>query len=650
MRMLGQPLALLNPRHKRPGVLNPPKAGGAPPAPDPFPAIDGQFYHFRQEDVTASGASTAHGLPLSLGLAGTLARIEFDGREYFDGSKGALHADLATPFPADAPITIWMLTSGHRNSGVFAYLGPPNFAPGSNNLNFRATGSLIVQRTTTLADIATWPLPAAAGPETVAYHRPAGANISSQNFKVRYNGTQVGAPSGAYTATASNGGAIVIGGRRDTSGGVVIGNTASTGTYWRDVVVYVGTPAKPDLSADEIAALEAYAAQRLGAAPAPPVSPLAPAVAVVSPGGYPGTTPTVSPTGEVTITNAATFLSGDLGVSHYLVRADNMIGRKLVAKRSTAAPNNNWGTPLLDQWQMAWTYDPNSDDWRKFDIVSHASNVVTASNTGYLDQDTVYVARRPVFTPARWEAAIARWIEHPLTSPTPSGGSDYVIGTLPANQYAPQMPLYGFKVGTGPTPFVVTAGIHSDEHVVGWASEAFFDWLLSDHADAVWLRSRLTIYAYPRLNPQAHHAGANRVEVASGENANRIFASTGFDSIPLSKTLRDAWAADLPATLGGHYDWHDSIQGVRRGFVYHRNSLAYANLISSIYKARTGIDIVIQASATTGSVSDYVNATFSPAFSITVEHEMSVADSIPQWREWGLDMGRALRQHFGALP
>lgn len=610
-----------------------------------FPAIDGTFYHFRQEDVTESGVSTADGLPMTLDLAGVLKRTQVGGVDYMDCAVGAVHGALATPFPADAPVTIWMLTSGERQPGIAFYLGGPIFNPGSNNLNFRATGGVIVQRTTSGSSVATWTPPAQSGPETIAYHRPAGASVSTQNFQFRVNGQDTGAAAGSFTATSASGAVVAIGGRRDPSGAMVFGNLAGLGVLWRDVVIYVGTADKPDLSQSEIEALEAYAALRT---PDVPVSPLPPAVTnALDQGGYRGTTATITASGEITIANAATAMSGDLGVTHYLVRADNMVGRQLVVSRSTGAPNNK-GT-AMGQWQMAWAVDPHGDDWRAFSSVAIEGSMVVARTATVLTQDTVYIARRPVFTPQRWDAAIARWIASPLTSPTASGGTDCIVGLLPANDLAPQMPLYGFRFGTGPTPFVVTINIHSDEHIAGFSAEAMIDWLLSGNADAAWLRDRLTIYVYPRVNPQAHQIGAQRVEITTGLNANRIIGDA-FDAIPLSKLLRDAWAADLPTKIGGHFDFHDAIQGNGQAFLYHIASLPFTALVNQVHSARTGRQVGVEEATYADMIATYIQARYSPDFSVTPEYETSTAANIPEWKAWGLDLGAALRLHYGALP
>lgn len=381
---------------------------------------------------------------------------------------------------------------------------------------------------------------------------------------------------------------------------------------------------------------------------APPV--LDPTVTIPDDGGNKlGTTASVTAAGEVTITNVRSFLNknNDFSVMHYMVRADNMLGKTLTVKRAAAAPNND--PTDLSVWQMAWAYDPHGE-WFAFDSVVNSSGTLVATKTEPLMQGTVYIARRPVFTNARWDAAIARWRASPLVRPTPSADASLVIGTLPSNAHAPAMALHGFKVGTGPKALVVTGGIHPDEHIAGYAYEAFMDWLLGNTAEAVWLRSNLTIYAYPKLNPQGRYAGASRVEVTTGEDANRIWTGGSFDGIPLSKTLRDAWTADLPATISGYLDFHDYGMNDGRGMVYHTDAGAFAQALNTVYSARTGIALTIEPSVATNSIGRHLIAAFGAAdVGVAIEHKLSRTVSTAEWQEWGRDVGRALKAHYEAL-
>lgn len=359
-----------------------------------------------------------------------------------------------------------------------------------------------------------------------------------------------------------------------------------------------------------------------------------------------GTTATVTNAGTVTITNVRSFLNKntDFNVMHYMVQVDNMMGKTLTVRRAAASPNND--PTDLNVWQMAWAYDPHGD-WFAFDSVVNSSGTIVATKTAPLTQPTVYIARRPAFTNTRWDAAIARWKASPLTAPTTSADANFVIGNLPSNTHAPAMALHGFKVGTGAKAVVVTGGIHPDEHIAGYSYEAFMDWLLGASAEAVWLRDNCTFYCYPKLNPQGRYAGASRVETTSGEDANRIFYGGSFDHIPLSKVLRDAWTADLPATISGYLDFHDYGMNDGRGMVYHTDAGAFAQRLNTVYQARTGVALIIEPSVATQSIGRYlIGAHSSPDLGVAIEHKLSKNVGVPEWQEWGRDIGRALKVHY----
>lgn len=382
-------------------------------------------------------------------------------------------------------------------------------------------------------------------------------------------------------------------------------------------------------------------AEKVWAKPSIPVGP--PTVANVQDGGYLGTTASVAMDGTVTITNAASAITGEHGVSHYFVRADNMEGKTLTVRRSAASPNDIGN--VMSAWQMAWTYDPEGE-WFPFDSVVNSSGTIVATKTAPLTQSSVYIARRPVFSSARWDQAIARWRANPLTSPTASGDAQFVVGTLPANQYAPAMSAYGFKFGAGPDAITVTGNIHVEEHIAAYAYEGFVDWLLGSDPKAVDLRSRCTFYCYPKLNPQARYAGASRQDVY-GNNANRIF-DAAYDSNPLSKLMRDAWAADLPATVVGALDFHDvPPKGATRGEMFWSGDPSPMNKVVAQYRARTGLEVIVNPVGTTvGTVTHYLRTVFGSLWTLTPEHGIVNSVNVPEWQAWGRDYGEALYEHY----
>lgn len=379
--------------------------------------------------------------------------------------------------------------------------------------------------------------------------------------------------------------------------------------------------------------------------------PPAPTVTIPVPGGNVlSTTASVTAAGEVTITNQDSVLSSDLGVTHYLVRADNMMGKTLVARRPNNDPTVTNGADLA-QWQMAWSYDVD-DGWSAFDSYANVSPHVVASNTAPLTQNTVYIARRPVFLNSRWDAAIARWRASPLTGPTASGNAQFVVGTLPVNTYAPSMPLHGFKFGTGPAAVVITGLIHTGEHIGAFAMEALVDWLLGADPDAAYLRSKCTFYVYPNINPQANYAGASRVELYTFASSNTIWLDSGHDDKPLSLILRNVWVADLPAVVDGNIDFHDGARTAGYAMTYDRVA-GSGNIVGALqaeYYTRTGILIDRNPGGTTsgvvGGVARYIRDKYQTTWMVTAEHWVAADHGVPQWQQWGRDFGRAMRDHY----
>lgn len=389
--------------------------------------------------------------------------------------------------------------------------------------------------------------------------------------------------------------------------------------------------------------------------------PVVPAASIPIDGGYRGATATVTPDGEVTITNVETPLSDStLYVFHYFVRIDNMLGKTLSVKRSTQKPDQHGGDLL--QWQMAYAYDPHNGPWLPFDNVSATTWTLTAANNTPCTQGTVYVARRPVFTSTRWDTAIERWRLNPHTSPTASGNAQFVVGTLPANQYAPAMDVYGFKFGAGPTAIVMTGNVHTGEHIGAFAMEAAVDWLLSDDPRAVNLRTKCTFYVYPKFNPQGRYAGAQRAEtelLGGDMNSNRIWwPEADFNHVPLSKVMRDAFRADLPAKVASSYDFHDTAintaqnlpHASARGYLFEYNSGKFTGSLRAEYRTRTGVDITSVPSGGGPTLGAYFRNAHNTDFGMAVEHQISSSVGVSEWQEWGRDVGRAMHNFYGDNP
>ena len=385
--------------------------------------------------------------------------------------------------------------------------------------------------------------------------------------------------------------------------------------------------------------------------PAAPAQP--PSVVIPTEQGFKlGSSATITPEGAIQITLTDTNLnSEDLGVNHWLVQANNIKDKMVTVSRTLGNPVKRGGD--ANHWQAAYAYDPHGDDWRKFDTNVGSNGKMVSAIATPAEQPTMYVSRRPVFTMERWRRAITRWRANPLTRPTASSDSFFVAGTLPANQFAPDLPVYAFAFGLGSKAIVLTGNVHVDEHIGAFAMEAFIDFVLSNDPHAVALRAECTFYCYPAMNPQARHAGASRVEVLTGRgtaqnpvNANRLF-STDYDHIPYSKVMRDIWTADIPSQIEANLDFHDAAVLTGRGMVYEQNSGSYAGFLATDYVTRTGVAIERNPSAGgPNTVGGWMMANKGAKWRCTLEHYISDEVSIPEWKQWGRDAAMALRNYL----
>ena len=225
------------------------------------------------------------------------------------------------------------------------------------------------------------------------------------------------------------------------------------------------------------------------------------------------------------------------------------------------------------------------------------------------------------------------------------------------------MPVYGFKIGTGPVAHVLTGNVHTGEHIGAYAMEACVDWLLSDDPRAAELRSKCTFYIYPKINPQARYAGSQRTELTTGNstNSNRIWwpEDATNNAIPLSKVMRDAWKIDLPAQIEGNFDFHDTAVNPVLGmtpqqggaYLFYRVAASeYVGRLRARYFTRAGIDISSEITAPSITVGAYFQNAHAATYSMAVEHQIGTAYGVPEWQEWGRDVGRAIYDHYGDSP
>ncbi|MFN7003746.1 MAG: hypothetical protein ACK4NW_09995, partial [Roseinatronobacter sp.] len=241
-------------------------------------------------------------------------------------------------------------------------------------------------------------------------------------------------------------------------------------------------------------------------------------------------------------------------------------------------------------------------------------------------------------TNGRWMRAIARWRRSDHSHPTPSGDSRYRIGYLPAiaapdGRVAPGFDVYGMCVGTGPIVGVMTGNTHTDEHAGAYMMEAAIDWLISDDPMAVEMRSLMTVYIYPGMNPQARYLGLSRFDAQEGVDSNSFWNDLN-DHVVYSKVMRDAWTADL-TTVNWSYDFHDSPGNLSYAEVWGEPPSAWKAAANNRYTGRTGKNI--QYRTNSGSERN-IRAWFQINYAVPVQATIEFgARKVPifEWQQWG---------------
>lgn len=366
-------------------------------------------------------------------------------------------------------------------------------------------------------------------------------------------------------------------------------------------------------------------------------------------GGYIGTTATIDPaTGRVGITNVRTDIISTedprFGVNQWVVQVDGMAGKNPACDlliNGSSPRNGDTGT-----WQGAWAESLNGP-WHKFDsVTSDGTNVLMRHSTP-AQTNTIYIAGLPLILQPAWDSLMAGWTENPFVRPTPSGGADYVVGTLPAipARNIPAKPIKGFCIGTGEYFALLTTGVHSEEHIGQHAFVGFVDFLLSNDPVAVNLRNRFTFFAYPGLNPQARHIGAARLEVETAlQNANRIF-DPSFNNLNLSRVMREIWMADLPAAMDVSIDFHDNPFGSNYAaemLIWNAQAL-YDNVLAARQARLPGSPIKVLAEyAAPNSIGDYAYKYHGARVRASCEHGYPYNFGPDDWKLWGVDFAKGL--------
>jgi hypothetical protein len=229
-----------------------------------------------------------------------------------------------------------------------------------------------------------------------------------------------------------------------------------------------------------------------------------------------------------------------------------------------------------DDWRMVWCYESAFNDidgaqWSLFDNEAitdggTTSAVLTCSMDDPFTEDSVIVQRMPKVSLAAFEAKIDAWVADGSTDYI--AGGTYAVGTLPAltDSFGKPVPAYdarAFKIGTGSRNVLLFGNPHPEECLGHWSLFGAIDFLLSDDADAVALRSECTFQVYPNMHAQATYAGIPRSFVHDPplEDGNRNWNTVDNQT----KTLYDTyWTANVPSTVFATIEFHDGRAGSGR--------------------------------------------------------------------------------------
>lgn len=190
-------------------------------------------------------------------------------------------------------------------------------------------------------------------------------------------------------------------------------------------------------------------------------------------------------------------------------------------------------------WRPVWSTTPSEyDSWTPFSAVSDQTTFIRFQHATNFLADTVYIAFRPIVLPSWVDSKMAALALNPAVFETPSsvtyGGSKHQIGTTPqcANEVGktiPPMPLWSFRLGTGPLKAVFVADQHPGEDYGGISFWEAVDYLLADGTIATALLEQYSIYCYPMANPVGRYGGHYRYTYEPGTepNPNRDWKATG---------------------------------------------------------------------------------------------------------------------------
>jgi hypothetical protein len=235
-----------------------------------------------------------------------------------------------------------------------------------------------------------------------------------------------------------------------------------------------------------------------------------------------------------------------------------------IGQGGTGSDRNEFGGELTGH---SFFYSYDQQDWFKFDNSSGGELDYRFSNDAPFTSDEVFIAYSIPYPVSRTVDKLTEWASSPFVSPTPSGGTDFVIGSIPnTTPYGPSdLDLYGMKITDSDaeglkTKVVLTAGDHSSETAGNWTLEGMIDFVLSDDPRASLLRQNTEFFVYPQLDPLGRLEGFSRGNSQNAANDHSLFWNApvtgdngGFVEIDL---INAAMATDLNGEIDYFVDFH----------------------------------------------------------------------------------------------
>jgi predicted deacylase len=203
------------------------------------------------------------------------------------------------------------------------------------------------------------------------------------------------------------------------------------------------------------------------------------------------------------------------------------------------------------------------------------------------------------YTTAMMTDYISQLENNPHVFPTASDQGGLVLGQSHGwtrNPYVPKNDLYGFLI-TNPassqpqTRVVMISGNHNTEYSGNWALQGMINFLVSNDARAVQLRSMAEFYVYPMVNPDGRYlkSGLGNPELSSMgyTNHNRVWDKTGISTID---TFTSAMIFDTGGATDYFFDFHDD---ATLNCLVAQTSLATSKFCKSLCKLDSTISIYV---------------------------------------------------------